>query len=62
MRVEQRFTIDGQDFIYFQIYGEDDPPKPDPPCQMQPGNYRVIDGELYRVVRGLPPEWEGDSK
>jgi hypothetical protein len=28
---------------------------------VQPGQYRVIDGQLCRIVEGVPPTWPGRS-
>lgn len=36
--------------------GQPDPIQPDPSAVLIPGVYRVIDGRLYRIVGGLPPE------
>jgi len=53
------------DLIYFQFFGEyyltvynscDD--KNSSAYFMPPGNYRVIDGEMFRIIDGFPPEEE----
>lgn len=33
-------------------------PAPQPIPQLPPGNYRVVEGELFQVIEGLPPHME----
>ena len=32
------------------------PVRPNPNAILPPGTYRVIEGSLYRVIRGVPPK------